>query len=33
MPVNEWSADYASTYFVRIRMLMEAGGFHTFDLG
>jgi hypothetical protein len=33
MPVDESSGDYASTYFVRIRMMLEAGGFHTYDLG
>jgi hypothetical protein len=33
MPADELSDEYAQTYFVRVQMIIRAGGFATFDLG
>ena len=32
MPADEVE-DYGESYFVRVRQMVESGGFHTFDLG
>jgi hypothetical protein len=33
MPNDEPAGGYAATYFVRVRQVIAAGGFHTMDLG